>query len=140
MLFEHALVVTFLYGQTYDCNEYCKYYKNVGTERYKFIPAVHRTFNDGAVTHVTGLITISPEDYAAMPSQFDGEWLREQLSRRRRLRRALRRQDQGGVARRDHRRPPHHPDPAEPLPGAPRHEPALAARPVPPTTRSPRHR
>ena len=77
MLFEHALVVTFLYGQTYDCNEYCKYYKNVGTERYKFIPAVHRTFNDGAVTHVTGLITISPEDYAAMPAQFDGQWLRE---------------------------------------------------------------
>ncbi len=77
MLFEHALVVTFLYGQTYDCNEYCKYYKNVGTEQYKFIPAVHRTFNDGAVTHVTGLIKISPEDYAAMPSQFDGEWLRE---------------------------------------------------------------
>jgi len=77
MLFEHALVVTFLYGQTYDCNEFCKYYKNVGTERYKFIPAVHRTFNDGAITHVTGLITISPEDYAAMPPQFDGQWLRE---------------------------------------------------------------
>ena len=77
MLFEHALVVTFLYGQTYDCNEYCKYYKNVGTEQYKFIPAVHRTFNDGAVTHVTGLIKISPEDYTAMPAQFDGQWLRE---------------------------------------------------------------
>jgi hypothetical protein len=29
-LFEHALVVTFLHSQTYSCNEYCKYYKNVG--------------------------------------------------------------------------------------------------------------
>jgi hypothetical protein len=26
---EYALVITFLYGQAYDCNEYCKYYKNV---------------------------------------------------------------------------------------------------------------
>ena len=25
---EYALVITFLYGQKYDCNEYCKYYKN----------------------------------------------------------------------------------------------------------------
>ncbi len=25
ILLEHALVITFLYGQTYDCNEYCKY-------------------------------------------------------------------------------------------------------------------
>ena len=28
---EYALVVTFLYGQTYVCNEYCKYYKNAKT-------------------------------------------------------------------------------------------------------------
>ena len=27
---EYALVVTFLYDQDYECNEYCKYYKNVG--------------------------------------------------------------------------------------------------------------
>ena len=26
---EYALVITFLYGQRYDCNEYCKYYKNI---------------------------------------------------------------------------------------------------------------
>jgi 2-polyprenyl-6-methoxyphenol hydroxylase-like FAD-dependent oxidoreductase len=26
---EYALVITFLYGQPYDCNEYCKYYKNI---------------------------------------------------------------------------------------------------------------
>src|SRR5262245_59695708 len=26
---EYALVITFLYGQHYDCNEYCKYYKNI---------------------------------------------------------------------------------------------------------------
>jgi hypothetical protein len=35
---EYALVITFLYGQPYDCNEYCKYYKNIENARYKFIP------------------------------------------------------------------------------------------------------
>ena len=44
---EYALVVTFLYGQHYYCNEYCKYYKNVENPEYKFIPAVHRTYYDG---------------------------------------------------------------------------------------------
>ena len=74
---EHALVVTFLYGQHYDCNEFCKYYKNEGNTDYKFIPAVHRTFYDGAVSHVTGIVTISAEEFDAMPSTFDGSWLRE---------------------------------------------------------------
>ena len=44
---EYALVVTFLYGQHYACNEFCKYYKNLENVGYKFIPAVHRTFYDG---------------------------------------------------------------------------------------------
>ena len=44
ILFEHVLVITFLYGQTYACNEYCKYYKNVENPHYKFIPMVHRTY------------------------------------------------------------------------------------------------
>jgi 2-polyprenyl-6-methoxyphenol hydroxylase-like FAD-dependent oxidoreductase len=74
---EHALVITFLYSQTYTCNEYCKYYKNVENARYKFIPMVHRVCYDGTVSHVTGIISISPEEYEAMPSRFDGEWLRE---------------------------------------------------------------
>lgn len=74
---EHALVVTFLYGQSYDCNEYCKYYKNEGNDRYKFIPSVHRTYSDGDVTHVTGIVTISEEEFQAMPPRFDGAWLRE---------------------------------------------------------------
>jgi hypothetical protein len=74
---EYALVVTFLYGQTYDCNEYCKYYKNIENAQYKFIPMVHRTHHDGSVSHVTGIVNITAEDYAAMPSRFDGEWLRE---------------------------------------------------------------
>jgi 2-polyprenyl-6-methoxyphenol hydroxylase-like FAD-dependent oxidoreductase len=74
---EYALVITFLYGQQYDCNEYCKYYKNEGNDQYKFIPAVHRTHYDGAVTHVTGIVTISEEEFEAMPSRFDGQWLRE---------------------------------------------------------------
>ena len=74
---EYALVVTFLYGQAYDCNEFCKYYKNIDNATYKFIPAVHRTYLDGHITHVTGIVNISAEDYERMPSQFDGQWLRD---------------------------------------------------------------
>ena len=73
---EYALVITFLYGQSYDCNEYCKYYKNIENPSYKFIPMVHRTHYDGSVSHVTGIVNISAEDYEAMPSRFDGDWLR----------------------------------------------------------------
>jgi hypothetical protein len=74
--FEYALVVTFLYGQAYDCNEYCKYYKNIDNPYYKFIPAVNRTYHDGRLTHVTGIVNIPAEDYEQMPSRFDGQWLR----------------------------------------------------------------
>ena len=74
---EYALVITFLYGQPYDCNEYCKYYKNIENAHYKFIPMVHRTHFDGSVSHVTGIVNISAEDFEAMPSRFDGEWLRD---------------------------------------------------------------
>ena len=73
---EHALVITFLYGQPYDCNEYCKYYKNIESPHYKFIPAVSRTCYDGSISHVTGIVNITAEDFAAMPSRFDGTWLR----------------------------------------------------------------
>jgi hypothetical protein len=73
---EYALVITFLYGQSYECNEYCKYYKNVDNAHYKFIPAVHRTYYDGSISHVTGIVNISAEEYEAMPPRFDGEWLR----------------------------------------------------------------
>ena len=73
---EYALVITFLYGQAYDCNEYCKYHKNAENARYKFIPMVNRTHYDGSVSHVTGIVNISAEEYDAMPSRFDGEWLR----------------------------------------------------------------
>ena len=74
---EYALVVTFLYGQPYDCNEYCKYYKNLENPRYKFIPMVNRTHYDGSVSHVTGIVNISADEYEAMPTRFDGEWLRD---------------------------------------------------------------
>ncbi len=60
----------------YECNEYCKYYKNIENAYYKFIPAVNRTFHDGSITHVTGIVNITDEDYERMPSQFDGQWLR----------------------------------------------------------------
>ena len=73
---EYALVITFLYGQTYNCNEHCKYYKNADNAQYKFIPMVNRTHYDGSVSHVTGIVNISAEEYEAMPSRFDGEWLR----------------------------------------------------------------
>jgi len=73
---EYALVITFLYGQTYDCNEHCKYYKNIENAQYKFIPMVHRTYHDGRISHVSGIVSITAEDYEAMPSRFDGEWLR----------------------------------------------------------------
>lgn len=76
-VFEHALVVTFLYSQTYTCNEYCKYYKNVENAHYKFIPMVSRVSYDGTVTHVTGIVTITAEEYEAMPRRFDGQWLRD---------------------------------------------------------------
>jgi 2-polyprenyl-6-methoxyphenol hydroxylase-like FAD-dependent oxidoreductase len=74
---EYALVITFLYGQPYDCNERCKYAKNIDNPQYKFIPAVNRTYYDGRISHVTGIITISAEDYERMPSRFDGHWLRD---------------------------------------------------------------
>ena len=74
---EYALVVTFLYGQPYDCNEYCKYYKNLENPRYKFIPMVNRTHYDGSVSHVTGIVNISADEYEAMPTRFDGPWLRD---------------------------------------------------------------
>jgi 2-polyprenyl-6-methoxyphenol hydroxylase-like FAD-dependent oxidoreductase len=76
---EYALVITFLYGQRYDCNEYCKYYKNIANPHYKFIPMVNRTHYDGSVSHVTGIVNISAEEYEAMPSRFDGEWLRSNV-------------------------------------------------------------
>src|SRR5215218_10720275 len=73
---EYALVITFLYGQRYDCNEFCKYSKNLENAHYKFIPSVNRTCYDGSMSHVTGIVHISAEDYERMPSRFDGHWLR----------------------------------------------------------------
>jgi 2-polyprenyl-6-methoxyphenol hydroxylase-like FAD-dependent oxidoreductase len=74
---EYALVVTFLYSQHYECNEFCKYYKNRDNTDYKFIPAVHRTYFDGNTSHVTGIVTVSQEEFEQMPGRFDGAWLRE---------------------------------------------------------------
>ena len=60
-------MITFLYGQHYECNEYCKYYKNRESTGYKFIPAVNRTCYEDGITHVTGIVSISPEEFEAMP-------------------------------------------------------------------------
>ena len=73
---EYAIVVTFVYNQEYQCNEYCKYYKNVENHQYKFIPAVDRTCYNGNLSFVSGIVNITPEDYDAMPATFDGQWLR----------------------------------------------------------------
>jgi len=73
---EYALVITFLYGQPYNCNESCKYHKNIDNAQYKFIPMVHRTHYDGNVSHVTGIVNITADEYEAMPSRCDGDWLR----------------------------------------------------------------
>ncbi len=73
---ENAIVVTFIYGQEYNCNEYCKYYKNAENLHYKFIPAVDVTCYDGHLSFVSGIVNITPEDFEAMPPKFDGEWLR----------------------------------------------------------------
>ena len=74
---EYAVVVTFLYSQAYECNEYCKYYKNIENAYYKFIPAVNRTYYDGRVTHITGIVNIPEEDYERIPPRCDGAWLRD---------------------------------------------------------------
>ena len=71
--------MTFLYSQHYACNEFCKYYKNVGNTDYKFIPAVHRTYFDGTISHVTGIVRISQTEFEAMPPTFDGDWLRDRF-------------------------------------------------------------
>ena len=73
---EDAIVVTFLYGQQYMCNEYCKYYKNVENQNYKFIPAVDRICYDGNTSFVSGIVNITSQDFDAMPPTFDGDWLR----------------------------------------------------------------
>jgi 2-polyprenyl-6-methoxyphenol hydroxylase-like FAD-dependent oxidoreductase len=73
---EYALVITFLYGRPYDCNEYCKYYKNIENAHYKFIPMVQRIHRDGMISHVSGIVNITAEEFDAMPRRFDGQWLR----------------------------------------------------------------
>jgi len=73
---EYAIVVTFVYNQEYQCNEHCKYYKNVENHHYKFIPFVDRTWYDGNTTFVSGIVNITSEDYNLMPATFDGQWLR----------------------------------------------------------------
>ena len=123
---EYALVITFLYGQKYDCNEYCKYYKNIENAQYKFIPMVQRTHYDGSVSHVSGIVNITAEDYESMPSRFDGEWLRSQSSRRRPVDGSLHRQDQAGNSGRDTRRPRDRSDTARSVPRSECHEPAMA--------------
>lgn len=73
---EYAIVVTFVYNQDYQCNEYCKYFKNVENLHYKFIPAVDRICYDGNTSFVSGIVNITTDDYNTMPATFDDQWLR----------------------------------------------------------------
>src|SRR5215212_3949043 len=73
---EDARVITCRDGQKYDCNEVGKCSENIENPHYKFGPGVHRTYYNGSVSHVTGIINISAREFEAMPSRFDGQWLR----------------------------------------------------------------
>ena len=123
---EHALVITFLYGQHYECNEYCKYYKNLESTGYKFIPAVHRTYYEDGITHVTGIVEHQPGGVRG-----DAAAVRRRLAARalpagRRVDGQLHQPGQDGDQRRARRRPRDHPDPARRLPRLEQHDPALA--------------
>ena len=96
------------------------------TTEYKFIPSVHRTYYDGNVSHVTGIVNITRRSTRAMPPQFDGKWLRDNFPERRPIDGPLHRQDQAGDAWRAHRRSGDRPHPAESLPGSQRDEPQVA--------------
>lgn len=37
---------------------------------------VHRMHRDGMISHVCGIVNISAEDFEAVPSRCDGQWLR----------------------------------------------------------------
>ena len=93
---EYALVVTFLYDKHYDCNEYCKYFKNVENPEYKFIPAVQRTFYDGSISHVIGIITISQAGIRGDATLVRWRLATRQLSERRGLDGSVHRQGPGG--------------------------------------------
>ena len=135
---EHAIVATFLFGGPYVCNELCKYYKNVENLAYKFIPAVGRTYYDGDVSHVTGIVGISDEEYAEMPARFDGALLRSQYphvaASMDRFIDKVKQEAQGDVIGETR----HHPDTADPLPRPQRHQPQVARHGR--TTRSQRRR
>ncbi len=115
-LFEHALVVTFLYSQTYSCNEYCKYYKNVENPHYKFIPMVSRVSYDGTMSHVTGHRHHQSRGVRGDAGPVRRRVAARQLAGRCPVDGAFHRQDQAGDTRRGRRRPRHHPHPPEPLP------------------------
>jgi hypothetical protein len=79
ILMEHSALVTFVVDKRYECNEYCKYYKNVDSPQYKFVPSVERTIYDERASYVTGFIRISESEYDRMPQGCDGAWLREHM-------------------------------------------------------------
>ena len=107
---------------------------------YKFIPAVDRTCYDGDVSHVTGIVVISAEEYAEMPARFDGHWLRSQFPHVATSMDRFIDKVQAGSAGRRGRRPGDRPDTADALPGPQRHQPEVAQRGARATTRSPARR
>lgn len=74
---EHALVVTFELSQTHVCNERCKFLGNEGSDKYRFLPSIRRTYSSGGKSNVTGVVHITAEDYERLPSSLSQEWLDE---------------------------------------------------------------
>ena len=121
---EYALVVTFLYDQHYACDEFCKYYKNVENADYKFIPAVHRTWYDGATSHVTGIVDHQQGRVRRDAADVRRHVAARQLPGRRGVDGPVHRQGEGRDARRAGGRPRDHPHPARRLPRPEHDEPA----------------
>lgn len=72
---EHALLVTFTIPALHVCDERCKYYGNEGNTTYTFVPSISRTFNSDGVSNVTGIISMSSEVAAELPTVLDQAWL-----------------------------------------------------------------
>ncbi|CAF4864666.1 unnamed protein product [Rotaria sp. Silwood1] len=80
-LIEHVIVCTFILDDRYECNELCKYYKNINTKRFQCIPSIDDTYRTrDRETHVTCLITIDEPMFQEVskirPITYD--YLREQ--------------------------------------------------------------
>ncbi|CAF1006229.1 unnamed protein product [Rotaria sordida] len=67
LLVEYVLICSFIFDDRYECNELCKYYKNVDTQKFHVIPSIDDTYTmEERQTYVTGLITIDENLFQQM--------------------------------------------------------------------------